>query len=136
MWRGLAAAMLGFVELRCLIVDDNADFLAAARALLERQGFTVVAVASSGSEALERLDELRPDVALIDVDLGDESGFELARRFAERADGAPPVILISTYAEIDVADMVLASPAVGFVSKSQLSAQLIRDVLASEPPGT
>ena len=128
--------MLGFVELRCLIVDDNADFLHAARALLERQGIDVVAVASSGSEALERLDELRPDVALIDVDLGDESGFELARRFAERADGAPPVILISTYAEIDVADMVSASPAAGFVSKSQLSAQLIRDVLASEPPGT
>jgi CheY-like chemotaxis protein len=136
MCRGPAAAMLRFVELRCLIVDDNADFLHAARDLLERQGINVVAVASSGSEALERLDELRPDVALIDVDLGDESGFELARRFAERADGAPPVILVSTYAEIDVADMVLASPAAGFVSKSQLSAQLIRDVLASEPPGT
>jgi CheY-like chemotaxis protein len=136
MCRRLAAAMLGFVELRCLIVDDNADFLHAARDLLERQGINVVAVASSGSEALEQLDELRPDVALIDVDLGDESGFELARRFAERADGAPPVILVSTYAEIDVADMVLASPAAGFVSKSQLSAQLIRYVLASEPPGT
>jgi CheY-like chemotaxis protein len=136
MCRGLVAAMLGFVELRCLIVDDNADFLAAARELLGRQGIKVAGVASTGSEALERLDELRLDVALIDLDLGVESGFELARRFAERADGGPPVILISTYAELDVADMVRTSPAVGFVSKSQLSAQLIRDVLASEPPGT
>jgi len=124
------------VDLRCLIVDDNADFLAAARDLLGCQGISVVGVASSGSEALERLDELRPDLALIDVDLGDESGFELARRFAERADGAPRVVLISTYAEPDVADLVRASPAVGFVSKSQLSGQQIRDVLASEPRGT
>ena len=124
------------MDLRCLIVDDNADFLAAARDLLACQGISVVGVASSGSEALERLDELRPDLALIDVDLGEESGFELARRFAERADGAPRVVLISTYAELDVADLVRASPAVGFVSKSQLSGQRIRDVLASEPRGT
>ena len=126
----------GFVELRCLIVDDNADFLAAARALLEREGISVVGVATSGEDALERLDELRPDVALIDVDLGDETGFEVARRFADRGDGAPRVVLISTYAELDVADLVLASPAVGFVSKSQLSGQRIRDVLANEPQGT
>jgi CheY-like chemotaxis protein len=124
------------VELRCLIVDDNADFLAAARALLGRQGISVVGVATSGEDALERLDELRPDVALIDVDLGDESGFEIARRFAERGEGGPRVILISTYAELDVADLVLPSPAVGFVSKSRLSGRRIRDVLASEPQGT
>jgi CheY-like chemotaxis protein len=124
------------VELRCLIVDDNPDFLAAARELLGRQGISVVGVATSGSDALERLNDLRPDVALIDVDLGDESGFEVARRFAERGQGAPRVVLISAYRELDVADLVLASPAVGFVSKSQLSGQRIRDVLASEPRGT
>jgi CheY-like chemotaxis protein len=124
------------VELRCLIVDDNADFLTAARDLLGRQGISVVGVAMSGVDALERLHELRPDVALIDVDLGDESGVELARQFAEQGEAAPRVVLISAYAELDVADLVEASPAVGFVSKSQLSGERIRDVLASACRGT
>jgi CheY-like chemotaxis protein len=136
MCHGLIAAMLAFVPLRCLIVDDNADFLAAARELLGRQGIRVVGVASSGADALERLDELRPDVALVDVDLGDESGFDVARRLADRGEGAPRVVLTSTYAELDVADLVVASSAEGFVSKSQLSAERIRDVLANGPPGT
>lgn len=115
--------------MRCLIVDDNDDFLAAARDLLGRQGISVVGVASSGSEALERLGELQPDVTLIDVDLGDESGLDLARRFAETERAAPRVVLISTYAEGDVADLIAASHAVGFVSKSQLSGDAIRDLL-------
>jgi DNA-binding NarL/FixJ family response regulator len=117
------------VALRCLIVDDNDDFLAAARDLLSRQGISVVGVASSGAEALERLGELQPDVTLIDVDLGDESGFDLARRFAETERGAPRVVLISTYAEGDVADLIAASHVAGFVSKSQLSGDAIRDLL-------
>ena len=121
------------MELRCLIVDDNADFLAAARDLLGRQGISVVGVATSGVEALERLNELQPEIALIDVDLGDENGVDVARRFAEHG---TRVVLISAYAELDIADLVVGSPAVGFVSKSQLSGQRIRDVLASEPRGT
>ena len=117
------------MALRCLIVDDNDDFLAAARDLLGRQGISVVGVASSGPEALERLGELQPDVTLIDVDLGGESGFDLARRFAETERAATRVVLISTYAEGDVADLIAASHAVGFVSKSQLSGDAIRDLL-------
>jgi CheY-like chemotaxis protein len=115
--------------LRCLIVDDNPDFLAAARDLLGRQGMRVVGVASSSADALARLDELRPDVALVDVQLGEESGFDVARLFAERERSAPRVVLISTYAERDFADMIASSPAVGFVSKSQLSAPAICDLL-------
>jgi CheY-like chemotaxis protein len=124
------------VSLRCLIVDDNADFLAAARDLLNRQGLRVVGLASSSSEALERADELKPDVALVDIDLGTESGFDVARLLA----GTPrlerlPVVLISTYAERDFVDLIAASPAVGFVSKSDLSRQAISDALAGSTDG-
>ena len=121
--------------LRCLIVDDSPRFLAAARGLLDREGITVVGVASTVADALQRVEELRPDVALLDIDLGGESGLELARRL-QQDDGAPPrIILISTHAEQDFTDLIAASPAVGFLSKSSLSAAAIRDLLASGGDG-
>jgi DNA-binding NarL/FixJ family response regulator len=116
--------------LRCLIVDDSARFLDAARGLLERQGIAVVGVASTSAEALRQIEELRPDVALVDIDLGSESGFELVRRLNRNAGPAPlRMILTSTHAEQDYADLITASPAVGFVSKSALSAAAILDLL-------
>jgi len=118
------------VALRCLIVDDNARFLDAARGLLEGDDLTVVGVASTCEEALRRTGELQPDVALVDIDLGEESGFDVARRLTGDAAGAQPrVILISTYAESDFAELVAESPAVGFLSKSDLSRQAIHDLL-------
>jgi CheY-like chemotaxis protein len=118
------------VGLRCLIVDDNADFLTAASDLLTRQGVTVVGLASTGSEALRRADELRPDVALVDIELGAESGFDVARLLGATPHLEPlPVVLISTYAEHDFVDLIAASPAVGFVSKADLSGQAVADVL-------
>jgi CheY-like chemotaxis protein len=72
------------MQLRVLIVDDNEAFLDAARALLERQGLSVVGVASTSADALERAEQLQPNVMLVDITLGDESGFELARRVAAR----------------------------------------------------
>ena len=120
------------MALRLLIVDDIAQFLQAARDLLEREGMNVVAVASTIAEALERFDELRPDVCLVDIDLGDESGFELARRLVQEASGdAPRVVLISTYDEQDVRDLVDASPAVGYVSKSELCGGAIHRLLSA-----
>jgi DNA-binding NarL/FixJ family response regulator len=117
--------------LRCLIVDDSARFLDAARGLLERQGITVVGVASNSAEALQRAVELRPDVTLLDIDLGGESGLELARRLHRQAGPTPaPVILISTHAEQDYAELIAASPVVGFLPKTALSAAAIRDLLA------
>ena len=114
--------------MRCLIVDDSSRFLAAARGLLERQGMTVVGVASTGAEALQRVRQLRPDVTLVDIDLGGESGLELARRLRDQ-DGPVPVILISTHAEQDYAELIAASPAVGFLPKTALSADAIRELL-------
>jgi CheY-like chemotaxis protein len=117
--------------LRCLIVDDSPRFLDAARGLLEGQGITVVGVASNTADALRRTGELRPDVTLLDIDLGGESGLELARRLHGQAGQAPGlVILISTHAEQDYAELIAASPAIGFLPKTALSGDAIRDLLA------
>ncbi len=117
--------------MRCLIVDDSPRFLDAARGLLEGQGVSVVGVASNITDALQRAGELRPDVTLLDIDLGGESGLELARRLNGQGDQVPPpVILISTHAEQDYAELIAASPAVGFLSKTALSATAIRELLA------
>jgi two-component system, NarL family, nitrate/nitrite response regulator NarL len=119
------------VALRCLIVDDNGSFLGAARELLEREGVDVVAVASSSSEALAQAEALRPDVVLVDVMLGEESGIDLAGRLAEMG---RRVVLISTHAESDVEDLVAGSPAAGFLPKSELSAAALRRILESAEP--
>jgi DNA-binding NarL/FixJ family response regulator len=119
------------VTLRCVIVDDNARFLVAARSLLVAEGIDVVGMASTGAEGLRRTAELRPDVVLVDIDLGEENGLDLAERVADAADGeATDVILISAYAEADYADLIAASAARGFLSKSDLSGRAILDLLA------
>ena len=120
------------MPLRCLIVDDSPRFLIAARSLLERQGITVVGCASRSAEALLRATELRPDAILIDIDLGGESGFELARQLPSKAgQSRSAVILISTHCEQDYAELIAASPAIGFLPKAALSAAAIQGLLAS-----
>jgi len=122
--------------LRCLIVDDSTRFLEAARGHLEREGIAVVGVASNIAQALRQAERLRPDVTLVDIDLAGESGLELARRLQQEAGpAASKVILVSTHAEDDFADLIAASPAVGFLSKADLSAGAIRDLLAGRGGG-
>jgi DNA-binding NarL/FixJ family response regulator len=116
--------------MRCVIVDDSVDFIAAARGLLERQGVEVVGVASTIADAVRSISALRPDVTLVDIYLGAESGFDLADQL-HRDGWSRPVILISTHSAHDFADMIAASPAVGFVAKSALSAGAIRDLARS-----
>jgi CheY-like chemotaxis protein len=124
------------MALRLLIVDDNDQFLRAARSLLEREGLDVVAIASTSAEALETVRELRPDVTLVDIDLGDESGFDLARELAQAAGRAPTrVVLVSAYPEADLRDLIDASPAVGFLPKSQLSRRAIHDLVGERGAG-
>lgn len=117
------------MDMRCLIVDDNARFLETARKVLEHDGVIVVGVASDGAGALEKIDRLRPDLALVDVCLGDECGVELAGRVAREALWKPTVILISTYPEDDFRDIIAGSCARGFLSKSELSGPAIRNLL-------
>jgi DNA-binding NarL/FixJ family response regulator len=115
---------------RCLIVDDSLQFLTAARGWLEREEIAVVGVASTVAQALQLAQELHPDVVLVDIDLGGESGFELASQL-QRNTGVDSsrVILISAYAEEDYAELIAASPAVGFLPKTALSGQRIRDLV-------
>jgi DNA-binding NarL/FixJ family response regulator len=116
--------------LRILIVDDSRHFLDAARGALEQDGISVVGVASTITEARRLARELRPDGILVDIDLGDEDGLDLARQLA--AADAAPVVLISAYPESELADVIAASPAIGFVSKSQLSASAVSRLIGPE----
>ena len=132
--------------MRCLLVDDNSAFVETARLLLAREGVVVAGTASSIAEALRQVSELRPDVVLVDIALGDENGFELARRLAGGDPGGDPngdpggdpngdpgngaaVIMISTRAGADYADLVADTPAAGFLPKNELSAAAIQQIL-------
>ena len=116
---------------RCLIVDDNRGFADEAQSLLHGQGVAVVGIATSAVEAARSVQELAPDVVLVDIALGEESGFDVARTVADGASrDAPRVILISTHDEREFADLIEESPAVGFLAKTDLSAKAIQRVLA------
>jgi CheY-like chemotaxis protein len=124
------------MAIRCLIVDDSPRFAQTGREVLQDDGIDVVAVASGSSEAVRIADELRPDLALVDIDLGGESGLDVARRL--RADEprvlAGAVILISTHAQEEFAELIAASPAVGFIAKAELSADAIEALLTPPAP--
>lgn len=117
--------------LRCVVVDDNHDFLRAAGELLDRDGVSVVGFASTGAEACRACEEFEPDVVLIDIDLGEETGMEVARLLDARHQGAgqPRMILVSAYSEDDVADVIAGSPAVSFLPKADLSGAAVRRIL-------
>ena len=102
----------------------------AAQALLEGNGVTVAGVAHNCAEAVQRAQALRPDVVLIDIRLGEESGFEAARRLEDNGHSAA-LIMISTHAGEDYADLIAEGPAVGFLPKAELSAAAIRRLLAA-----
>jgi DNA-binding NarL/FixJ family response regulator len=117
---------------RYLVVDDSSAFLDAAVSLLTRQGLEVVGVASTIEEALTRARELNPDVVLVDIMLGEESGFDLAQQLADdETTSRASVILISTQDEADFAELINEAPALWFVSKSQLSAATIERLVDS-----
>ena len=114
-----------------MIVDDSPAVLRAASELLEGQGIVVVGVAATGAEAERLIEELKPDVILVDIDLGAESGFDLARRLMDTPDRAGTrIILISTHDGPDFANLIAACPAIGFLPKSDLSASAIHRLLA------
>jgi DNA-binding NarL/FixJ family response regulator len=122
-------------ELTCLIVDDSPQFFEAARQLLADDGITVVGFAATAEQAVNETLALRPEVALVDVDLGTESGFDVARRLAGLPLGGPPVVLISAESGSELVELVDASGALGFVSKTDLSGDAIRKLLARSNSG-
>ena len=115
--------------IRCLLVDDNEAFVETARRVLDPGGVRVTGTASNSGDALLRASELRPDVVLVDVMLGDENGFDLARRLVEGHARELAVIMISSDTEEDYADLVADSPALGFLPKAELSADGIQRLL-------
>jgi DNA-binding NarL/FixJ family response regulator len=123
------------MPLTCLIVDDSPQFLEAAGQLLAEDGITVVGFAATSDEAVDEATALRPDIALVDVDLGTESGFDVAQRLAGLPNGGPTVVLISAESGVELAELVDASGALGFVSKTDLSGDAIRKLLARADSG-
>lgn len=120
------------MPVRCLIVDDNLDFLRAASALLEREGITVVGVASTGARAQNACRELRPDVVLLDIQLGEETGFDVARQLTgEHGSDKPRIILISAYSIEDFGDLIDDSRTFSFLPKSALSGTAVLGLLAT-----
>jgi len=112
-----------------LIVDDSAEFRAAARALLELEGWVLAGEASSGREALEIAERLRPDVVLLDVGLPDIDGFAVAEELAHRADGVR-VVLCSTHPRRTFRDRLTSAPVAGFIAKDELEGGALAAVLA------
>src|ERR1700733_2845588 len=119
------------MAIRCLIVDDNQRFAQTARELLQEDGLDGLAGAGGGEEAVRLARKLRPDLALVDIDLDGESGLDVARRLRADEPGAlaDAVILISTHAQEEFAELIAASPAVGFIAKAELGADAIDALL-------
>jgi two-component system response regulator EvgA len=113
---------------RVLIVDDNADFRRLATRLLEDEGFEIVGTAGDGGEAVAAAGELAPEVVLLDVDLPDASGFEVAARLARELPSVA-VLLTSTHGVNDFEQLAVASGARGFVPKEELSAARLERLL-------
>lgn len=103
-----------------VIVDDHAGFRSRVRALLEAEGFDVVGEAEDGVSALAAIGQLRPAVVLLDIQLPDIDGFEVAERLA-RAGDPPAVVLVSTRGVSAYRRRLARSPARGFIAKSELS---------------
>ncbi len=115
---------------RVLVIDDNPDFRSAARHLLERHGFVVVAEAETGISGIAKVEEHRPDLVLLDVQLPDIDGFEVAERLA-RLDVRAEVVLTSSLDGADFGALVAHSSALGFVPKAELSASALEALLPS-----
>ena len=111
-----------------LVVDDHPSFRASASALLQAEGYEVVGEAADGREALEALESGCPDVVLLDVQLPDIDGFEVAAQLRDR--GCPArVVLVSSRDGADFGPLVEESGAVGFIPKSELCADTLAQLL-------
>jgi DNA-binding NarL/FixJ family response regulator len=114
---------------RVLIVDDHAEFRRLARALLEGEGFEVVAEAADAATTLIAVAQVSPDVVLLDVQLPDGNGFDVARTLCDQAN-APAVVMISSRDVTDFGRRLERSGARGFITKSQLTGAAVAALVA------
>jgi DNA-binding NarL/FixJ family response regulator len=115
------------VSTSVLIVDDHPSFRAGARRLLEASGYAVVGEAADGTAALAAADALRPDLVLLDVQLPDIDGFEVAARLADSG-AAPTIVLTSSRDRGDFGEALAESPAHGFIAKGELSGATLAEL--------
>jgi DNA-binding NarL/FixJ family response regulator len=113
---------------RIVIVDDDPSFLATVRLLLEDEGFVVVGEALNGLDGVAAVAELDPDIVLVDVNLPDIDGFEVAQRVADGG-RAPPVVLTSIRSAGDFGDLVETSGARAFIMKAEISGEALAEIL-------
>jgi len=111
-----------------LIVDDHPSFRVTARALLEAEGFDVVGEAEDGESAIEAARRLRPEVVLLDIQLPDLDGFEVATRLTANGN-SPAIVLTSSRDVTEFSGLVERSGARGFVPKAELSAAALTALL-------
>jgi DNA-binding NarL/FixJ family response regulator len=111
-----------------LIVDDHPSFRTSARRILEDAGFDVVGEAQDGESGLAAARRLRPAVVLLDVQLPDLDGFEVALRLTADAD-PPAVVMTSSRDSSDFGPLVSGSGARGFVPKGELSGPALAALL-------
>ena len=116
------------MALTVLIVDDHAGFRRSARARLQADGYVVVGEAADGTSALAESARLRPDVVLLDIQLPDIDGFEVARRLSAGTD-PPAVVLISSRDAEAYGPRIGASPVRGFLPKRRLTGSALADLM-------
>jgi DNA-binding NarL/FixJ family response regulator len=122
-------ATIRYVSRTVLIVDDHEEFRHTVRALLEADGFEVVGEAPDGRSAIAEAKRLRPRLVLLDIQLPDLDGFEVAARLAE-AGASPCVVLTSSRTASSYRRRLAQSPALGFIPKSELSGDALAALLA------
>jgi len=125
---GLAANQNPLTPSRVLIVDDHAPFRSIARQILSADGFLIVGVAANGTEAIRACGELCPDLVLLDVQLPDIDGFEVAAVLTARVD-PPAVVLVSSRSRTDYGSRIEECRARGFIAKAELSGDAVRRLL-------
>jgi two-component system nitrate/nitrite response regulator NarL len=128
---GLVAEDPGMAQPTVYIVDDHEAFRAAARQMLSRSGYAVVGETDAGRPAVAAVEQLQPDVVLVDVQLPDIDGFEVARRLGASPEivGAPAIVLVSTRDATDYGGRIRASGALGFITKSRLTGDTLAALL-------
>ena len=111
-----------------LIVDDHPSFRASARRMLEASGYMVVGEAADGAAAIAAAGALTPDLVLLDVQLPDRDGFEVAAEL-QGLERRPDVVLTSSRDRADFGDAVAESPARGFIAKAELSGTALAELV-------
>jgi len=120
---------LSMRPVRVLLVDDHAIFLAALHALLDHdERVEIVGETDNGAHALELDEELKPDVALVDLQLPVMDGFETTKRLHERRPDLR-VVVISGLSTEGVAQQAAAAGADAFLYKGGLHDEIVDTIL-------